>query len=80
MPLVSALQNHSTLLMKTFATCLLAIAAVTLIGACDSHSWDKTKVLHENLHDKGHGDHGAAGDHKTEGAAKDEHHGEKKAH
>lgn len=74
MPLVSALQNHSTLLMKTFATCLLAIAAVTLIGACDSHSWDKTKVLHENLHDKGHGDH------KTEGAAKDEHHGEKKAH
>ena len=76
MPLVSRLQNHSTLLMKTFATCLLAIAAVTLIGACDSHPWAKTRVLHENLNK----DQGASGDHKTEGAAKDEHHGEKKAH
>jgi hypothetical protein len=66
--------------MKTFATCLLAIAAVTLIGACDKHEWSKTKVLHEKFQEHGHGEHGDAGDHKTEGAAKDEHHGEKKAH
>jgi uncharacterized lipoprotein len=62
--------------MKTFATCLLAIAAVTLIGACDSHEWSKTQVLHEKYQEHGHGgEHGAAAEH---GAAPG--HGEKPAH
>ena len=71
LPLVSALRNPTPpALMKTIATYLLAIAAVTLIGACDSHEWSQTKVLHEKFQEHGHGgEHGAA-------AA----HGEKPAH
>jgi len=65
--------------MKTLATCLLAIAAVTLIGACDSHPWSETKVLHEKFQEHGHGGHAEAGEHHSEGAAPAEH-GEKKAH
>ena len=62
--------------MKIFATCLLAIAAVTLIGACDSHPWSETKVLHEKFQEHpGHAEHGAAPEHKA--AAQ---HGEKPAH
>jgi hypothetical protein len=58
--------------MKTLVTCLFAIAAVTLIGACDSHEWSKTKRLHEKFQD---GEHGASAEHKP--AAE---HGEKPAH
>lgn len=62
--------------MKTLVTCLFAIAAVTLIGACDSHEWSKTKVLHEKFQEHGQGgEHGAGAEHKP--AAE---HGEKPAH
>jgi hypothetical protein len=44
--------------MKSFLTCLLAIAAICLIGACDSHSWEQTKGLHEKY--QGHGEHTGA--------------------
>lgn len=64
--------------MKTFTTCLFAIAAVVLIGACDSHPWSQTKVLHEKFqeHEQGAGEHGAAGEHHAE-PAKGEHEAKK---
>ncbi|MDB6138969.1 MAG: hypothetical protein JWO94_2041 [Verrucomicrobiaceae bacterium] len=42
--------------MKSFLTCLLAIAAISLIGACDSHPWSQTKGLHEKYQEHGHGE------------------------
>ena len=63
--------------MKSILTCLLAIAAICLVGACDSHPWSETKKLHEPYQE--HAGHG--GEHHAEageghGAAAE--HGEKK--
>jgi hypothetical protein len=47
--------------MKPLAKALLAITAIAFIGACDSHSWESTKGLHNKPaiksggHDEGHG-------------------------
>ena len=48
--------------MKSFLTCLLAIAAISLIGACDSHPWSQTQGLHEKYQEHGHsgGEHAEA--------------------
>ena len=55
--------------MKSFLTCLLAIAAICLIGACDSHPWSETKGLHEKYQE--HAGH-AEGEH-TAGHGEGEH-------
>ena len=57
--------------MKFVLTCLLASAAVCLIGACDSHPWSQTQGLHEPYQ---HHEH-AEGSHE---ASTSEAHGEKK--
>jgi hypothetical protein len=47
--------------MKTLTTSALALAAIAILGACDSHSWESTKPLHEKPaiksgeHGEGHG-------------------------
>lgn len=72
--------------MKLFVTSLFSVAAILLVGACDSHSFEETKVLHEKYQKHDHGDHHEGGEHKAEaghGTAKDDHaapHGEKKEH
>lgn len=75
--------------MKILATSLLSLAAVLLIGACDSRPWKETQVLHEK-YQKHDGHHAEGAEHKAEAghgaAAKEGHgapaaeHGEKKAH
>jgi hypothetical protein len=42
--------------MKTFTLTLIATAAVLFLGACDKHSFEETKVLHEKYQE-----HPAAG-------------------
>ncbi len=62
--------------MKSFLTCLLAIAAISLIGACDSHPWSQTQGLHEKYqehagHGEGHAEAGhAEAAHEAHGEAK----------
>jgi hypothetical protein len=58
--------------MKTAFLLLCATAFVLLSSACDKHSWEETKGLHEGMHK----DHG--GSHGDAHAAPDAH-GEKKA-
>ena len=65
--------------MKSFLTCLLAIAAICLIGACDSHPWEQTKGLHEPYQQHaghGEGEHPAEAGHAE--APAHEGHGEAK--
>lgn len=50
--------------MKSILTCLLAIAAICLIGACDSHPWSETKGLHEPYQH-----HAEGGEHHAEAGA-----------
>jgi outer membrane lipopolysaccharide assembly protein LptE/RlpB len=51
--------------MKPILAVLSAIAAITLLGACDSHPWSKTQVLHEKFHGEAN--------HPTDTHAKDAH-------
>jgi len=58
--------------MKSILTCLLAIAAICLIGACDSHPWSETQGLHEPYQKHaGHegGEHAEAAGNEHAGAA-----------
>ena len=41
--------------MKTLTLTLIATAAVVFLGACDKHSFEKTKVLHEKYSEHGAG-------------------------
>lgn len=62
--------------MKFVLTCLLASAAVCLIGACDSHPWEQTKGLHEPYQHHEHAEGASAeGAHAS---AAEETHGENK--
>lgn len=65
--------------MKTLVLALSAVAAVALLGACDTHPFEQTKVLHEKYQE--HGEHGAAehGD-KAEHGAPEGHAEAKPAH
>jgi hypothetical protein len=56
--------------MKLFAVSLFSLAAVLFLGACDSHPFEETKVLHAKFQDHGH--HAEGGEHKTEGGHKAE--------
>ena len=58
--------------MKFFLTCLLAIAAICLVGACDSHPWSQTQGLHEPY--QHHAGHAEGGEHSEAAPA----HGEAK--
>lgn len=66
--------------MKTFVLVLSATAAIALLGACDTHPFEQTKVLHEKYQE--HGEHGAAehGDKAAEHGAAEGHGEAKKEH
>ena len=65
--------------MKTASILLCAAAIVFASASCDKHSFEGkggTRVLHEGMHEDGHGDKHAK---EAEHGAKAEEHGTKKA-
>ncbi len=57
--------------MKPLSLAVLSLAAIAFLGACDSHSWESTKALHDKpaIKTGGHGEgHGAAAEHGAKAA------------
>ncbi len=61
--------------MKTLTLTLIATAAVVFLGACDKHSFEQTKVLHEK-----YSEHAAGAAHEGGHAEAPKHEEAKKAH
>ena len=59
-------------MIRSIFAFVLALAAACFLGACEQHTWEETKSLHQSHHGDAHGDHDDGHDKDGAGHSKEE--------